>query len=231
VAFRCDRSRKIEMPTSWRLPVLPQSGDWRGAGGVGTRLAVLTRHQLADPASAHPLLCLSTGCAGGTLGSVARAVSFRRLSRLTDEVFGLTISEGASANILVRTEAPLLAATTPIAAAVRTSPVVGSDQTSARVRGKTWWQGMLLITNAIHHVIGDTGAASVVTTFLDGAQPEKWVADHYGGQLGHGAVRQMCLAHCYVTRSMRSKPATPCSRRGFDGCCCALWPSADDARH
>ena len=162
---------------------------------------------------------------------LARAVSFRRLSRLTDEVFGLTISEGASANILVRTEAPLLAATTPIAAAVRTSPVVGSDQTSARVRGKTWWQGMLLITNAIHHVIGDTGAASVVATFLDGAQPEKWVADRYGGQLGHGAVRQMCLAHCYVTRSMRSKPATPCSRRSFDGCCCALWPSADDARH
>jgi transposase len=35
----------------------------------------------------------------------------------------------------------------------------------------------------------------VVTTFLEGAQPEVWVADRYGGQLGHGAVRQMCLAH------------------------------------
>jgi hypothetical protein len=38
-------------------------------------------------------------------------------------------------------------------------------------------------------------AASVVTTFLAGAQPEVWVADRYGGQLGHGAVRQMYLAH------------------------------------
>ncbi len=35
----------------------------------------------------------------------------------------------------------------------------------------------------------------MVTTFLEGAQPEVWVADRYGGQLGHGAVRQMCLAH------------------------------------
>jgi len=35
----------------------------------------------------------------------------------------------------------------------------------------------------------------VVTDFLQGRQPEVWVADRYGGQRGHGAVRQMCLAH------------------------------------
>jgi transposase len=28
-----------------------------------------------------------------------------------------------------------------------------------------------------------------------GGRPAVWVADRYGGQLGHGAVRQMCLAH------------------------------------
>ena len=32
-------------------------------------------------------------------------------------------------------------------------------------------------------------------TFMDGARPQVWVADRYGGQLGHGVVRQMCLAH------------------------------------
>jgi len=72
---------------------------------------------------------------------------------------------------------------------------VGSDETSARVRGKTWWQWVLLSSTAVYHVIADTRAAAVVTTFLEGAQPEVWVADRYGGQLGHGAVRQMCLAH------------------------------------
>ena len=126
---------------------------------------------------------------------VTQAIGFERLVCLLSEVFGLTLSEGAIANILARAETPLLAAAAPIAAAVRESPVVGSDETSARVRGKTWWQWVLLGSTAICHVIADTRAASVVTTFLSGAQPDVWVADRYGGQLGHGAARQMCLAH------------------------------------
>jgi transposase len=111
------------------------------------------------------------------------------------EVFGVTISEGAIANILARAQAPLVVAAQPLAQAVRTSPVVGSDETSARVGGKTWWQWVLLSSTAIYHLIVDTRAAGVVTDFLSGAQPEVWVADRYAGQLGHGAARQMCLAH------------------------------------
>jgi transposase len=126
---------------------------------------------------------------------ITQAVSFERLARLMCEVFGLSISEGAIANILARAQTPLVDAADTIAAAVRESPVVGSDETSARVRGKTWWQWVLLSSTAICHVIADTRAASVVTTFLQGVQPDVWVADRYGGQLGHGAVRQMCLAH------------------------------------
>ena len=126
---------------------------------------------------------------------VTQAIGFERLTRLLAEVFGLTLSEGAIANILARAEAPLLAATAPIAAAVRASPVVGCDETSARVAGKTWWQWVLLGSTAICHIIAETRAACVVTAFLDGARPAVWVADRYGGQLGHGAARQMCLAH------------------------------------
>ena len=126
---------------------------------------------------------------------VTQAIGFERLVCLLCEVFGLTLSQGAVANILARAEAPLLAAAAPIAAAVRESPVVGSDETSARVKGKPWWQWVLLGSTAICHVIADTRAASVVTTFMGGAQPAVWVADRSGGQQGHGATRQMCLAH------------------------------------
>ena len=126
---------------------------------------------------------------------VTQAIGFERLVCLLSEVFGLTLSQGAVANILAQAEAPLLAAAAPIAAAVREGLVVGSDETSARVKGKTWWQWVLLGSTAICHVIANTRAASVVTTFMDGAQPEVWVADRYGGQQGHGATRQMCLAH------------------------------------
>ncbi len=126
---------------------------------------------------------------------ITQAVGFERLSRLMAEVFGLSISEGAIANMLARAQAPLVAAADAIAAAVRASPVVASDETSTRVRGKTCWQWVLLSTTAIYHVIADTRAAAVVTDFLQGRRPEIWIADRYGGQAGHGAERQMCLAH------------------------------------
>ena len=124
-----------------------------------------------------------------------QAISFERLARLLDEVFGLTISEGALVNILARAKAPLVRAAEPIAAAVRQSAVVGSDETTARVAGKTWWQWVLLCSTAICHVIVPSRAAAVVEDFLDGHRPQIWVADRYAAQIGHGAARQLCLAH------------------------------------
>jgi len=124
-----------------------------------------------------------------------QAIGFERLARLLAEVFGVTISEGAIVNILARAATPLLAAAAPIAAAVLTSAVVGSDETSARVGGQSWWQWVLLSSTAIYHLIVPRRAASVVIDFLDGCQPEVWVADRYAAQAGHGNVRQLCLAH------------------------------------
>jgi transposase len=126
---------------------------------------------------------------------VTQAISFERLVRLMDEVFGVTLSEGAIANMLARAEAPMIVAAEKIAAEVRASKVVASDETSARVKGKTWWQWVLLSSTAIYHVIADTRGSRVVTDFLQGAEPEVWVADRYAGQNGHGAQRQVCLAH------------------------------------
>jgi transposase len=126
---------------------------------------------------------------------VTQAIGFERLAQLMDEVFGLTISEGAIANTLARAEAPLAAAAEQIGEQVRNAKVVASDETSARVEGKNWWQWVLLSSTAVYHVIAETRAAKVVTDFLDGATPEVWVADRYAGQAGHGMARQICLAH------------------------------------
>ncbi len=126
---------------------------------------------------------------------VTQAISFERLVRLMDEVFGVTISEGAIANLLARAEAPMIVAAERIAATVRHAKVVASDETSARVAGKTWWQWVLLSSTAVYHLIADSRGAKVVTGFLQGAVPEIWVADRYGAQNGHGLQRQVCLAH------------------------------------
>jgi transposase len=126
---------------------------------------------------------------------VTQAISFERLARLVDEVFGLAISEGAIANLLARAEPRLTAAADRIAAAVRQASVIASDETSARVQGHTHWQWVMLSSAAVYHTIADRRAAQVVSDFLQGATPEIWVADRYGGQAGHGQARQVCLAH------------------------------------
>jgi transposase len=126
---------------------------------------------------------------------VTQAISFERLARLMSEVFGLTISEGAIANMLVRAAPRLTAAAEAIAERVRQAPVIASDETSTRVAGHTHWQWVMLSSAAVYHTIADSRAAQVVSDFLQGTTPEVWVADRYGGQAGHGEVRQVCLAH------------------------------------
>jgi len=126
---------------------------------------------------------------------VTQAIGFERLVRLLDEVFGICISEGAIANMLARAGTPLAAAAETVAAEVRSSKVVASDETSARVEGKNWWQWVLLSSTAVHHLIADSRGAAVLTDFLGETKPDVWVADRYAAQAGHGNQRQLCLAH------------------------------------
>jgi transposase len=126
---------------------------------------------------------------------VTQAIGFERLVRLLDEVFGVRLSEGAIANMLARAETPLTAAAETTAAEVRSSKVVASDETSARVEGKNWWQWVLLSSTAVHHLIADSRGAAVLTDFLGETKPDVWVADRYAAQAGHGNERQLCLAH------------------------------------
>src|SRR5437016_5328215 len=126
---------------------------------------------------------------------ITQAIGFERLVRLLDEVFGIRISEGAIANMLARAGAPLTAAAETTAAEVRSSKVVASDETSARVEGKNWWQWVLLSSTAVHHLIADSRGAVVLTDFLGETKPDVWVADRYAAQAGHGNERQLCLAH------------------------------------
>ncbi|MDQ2861745.1 MAG: hypothetical protein M3T55_13710, partial [Pseudomonadota bacterium] len=41
-----------------------------------------------------------------------------------------------------------------------------------RVQGRNWWQWVMSSSTAVHHLITDTRAASVVTDFLEGQIPE-----------------------------------------------------------
>jgi transposase len=125
----------------------------------------------------------------------AHAIGFERLAALMGEMFALTISEGAISNMLLRAREPLLVAATAIRETVTASPVVCSDETSARVTGKTWWEWVFVGTLAVLHVIRPSRGKAVVQALFGTIQPMVWVSDMLGSQRGHGVEWQVCLAH------------------------------------
>jgi transposase len=125
----------------------------------------------------------------------AHAISMERLVTLMEELFSLSISEGAISNILARAREPLLDATAAIEKAVLASPVVCSDETSARVKGKNWWEWVFVTTIAVLHVIKPSRGKAVVTALFGEIRPEVWVSDMLGSQRGHAVEWQVCLAH------------------------------------
>ena len=65
------------------------------------------------------------------------AIGMDRLVTVMDEIFGLSISEGAISNILARAREPLLAATAAIEKVVLASPVICSDVIGAKPRARS----------------------------------------------------------------------------------------------
>jgi transposase len=125
----------------------------------------------------------------------AHAIGMERLASLMDEIFSLTISEGAISNMLARAREPLLAAAATIRATVLASPVVCSDETSARVSGKNWWEWVFIGTLAVLHVIRPSRGKAVVQALFGDIRPMVWVSDMLGSQRGHAVEWQVCLAH------------------------------------
>lgn len=122
-------------------------------------------------------------------------VSYSRLVEMLDELFGLKLSEGAIANMLARAAAPFAQTADAIAEVVRTSEVIASDETSARVCGKTQWQWTFLSPTAVYHRIAPSRGKCVPTAFLGQARPKVWTSDRLAAQGHHAEAHQYCLAH------------------------------------
>jgi len=122
-------------------------------------------------------------------------VSYARLAEMLDGLFGLKISQGAIANMLARAAEPFAECAETIHDTVRNSPVIASDETSARVKGKTHWQWTFVATTAVAHVIAPTRGKIVPNQFLDGARPKVWLSDRLLAQCNHADAHQFCLAH------------------------------------
>jgi transposase len=143
-------------------------------------------------------------------------MSYARLAALGRDWWHLAVSQGALANALRRAATRLRPQADAIREQVRASPVIGSDETSARVNGRTHWQWVFQTSTASYHVIVPRRNGEVVQDFLRDAAPRTWVSDLWKPQLNAPAERhQICLAHQlrelqYVVDRERSPWAQEC---------------------
>lgn len=126
----------------------------------------------------------------------SHALSYERMSQLMDEVFGVQISEGAIANLLSRVREKLKNPVSQILERLQQSRLVCSDETSARVEGKTQWEWVFQNEQVCLHVIRASRGSQVIGEVFPQMRPQVWVSDLYSAQRTHGAPQwQVCLAH------------------------------------
>jgi transposase len=123
------------------------------------------------------------------------AIGYQRLSRLFADLYGLTISEGALANLFLRAKPRFDDRATAILVRLRTSRLIASDETGARVNGRNEWEWVFQNDAVCLHIIRPSRGRAVVVEVLAGHRPQVWVSDLYGAQQGHAEHWQVCLAH------------------------------------
>ncbi|MEY2984504.1 MAG: hypothetical protein RLZZ568_1121, partial [Cyanobacteriota bacterium] len=126
----------------------------------------------------------------------SQGIGYERLSRLMGELYGLKISEGAIASLLKRAKRKLEMPVERILARLQSADMVGSDETSARVNGKNWWEWVFQNEQVCFHVIRPSRGKKVIEEVMDGHNPTTWVSDLFSAQKAHpGENWQVCLAH------------------------------------
>jgi transposase len=123
-------------------------------------------------------------------------LSTERLVETMRDLHGVELSEGAVVAILERAGEKAQPVAEKIKEQVITGKVVKSDETSARVKAKNWWQWVFISDAGVYHTIVPTRSAAEIETVMGSLCVEVWVCDCYGSQLKAPAnVFQLCLAH------------------------------------
>jgi transposase len=122
-------------------------------------------------------------------------VGYKRLTEMFTHIFGLSISQGAIANMHKRLDTRFDPHVRTILERIQSSRVIYSDETSTRVKGKNEWEWVFHNDEVVLHVIRPTRGAQVVREVMEGHRPTYWVSDLYSAQKGHAEKWQVCLAH------------------------------------
>jgi transposase len=123
-------------------------------------------------------------------------LSYERVTQLCQDLFGVAISEGGASALVQRAGVAAQPVATEIGTQVVQSAVIGSDETSARVAGRTWWQWVFRSAVGVYFLLRASRGAKVIEEVMGKQQAECWVSDCLSAQLKAPArCRQVCLAH------------------------------------
>lgn len=123
-------------------------------------------------------------------------MSYERTQTALWNLHGVAISQGGIDQIMQRAGQQAVAATEPLQQAVQASAVVNSDETSARVDGRNWWEWVFCTVTAVLHVIKPSRGADVIEAVMGTHCVEVWGSDCWSAQLKAPAqCWQLCLAH------------------------------------
>jgi transposase len=139
---------------------------------------------------------------GPRLGAVAvylrhqQHISYQRLRQVMEEIFGVRLSEGGIDGLMREAALAAQAVAEEIKKQVVTSDIIGSDETSVRVKGSNWWEWVLVSARGIFHAIRSTRSSAVIAELLGNNRVSCWVSDCFSAQLKAPAESfQLCLAH------------------------------------
>ena len=136
-----------------------------------------------------------------------QALSYERLQRLFDDLFGLTVSQGALMNMFARTAPAFEEKRGQALAVLRQANCVASDETGVRIEGVNAYHWVFRCKAAVVHKAAFTRSAELVRETMDGASPKVWTSDRYSAQQNHAEAQQTCLAH--ETNAATGSEGTP----------------------
>lgn len=123
-------------------------------------------------------------------------LSYERIVATMRDLYGVELSEGGIAAIRRRAGECAKPIAEQIKERVVADQIIKSDETSARVKGRNWWQWVFVGLSGVYHHIGPTRSAAEIRAVLGDRTVEQWVCDCFKAQLKAPArVFQLCLAH------------------------------------
>ena len=122
-------------------------------------------------------------------------VSFARIEKYFKDIYGLSISQGLIDTVIKSSNPVLLEKVKEIKKSIQDSDLVCSDETSARVKGKTYWQWVFQNELYSYHVIEKTRGSIVKEELFGNNHPAKYVSDAFSAQKVGVKEWQVCLSH------------------------------------